>query len=842
MAIGSQDAPAKTYGDVLISGVKVPIVLPTDRAYSQPNLSGPHGDWFVDGNSAYRVGPKGEWADLAERLSTPSVGKKLSLPLIIKVFIVTDSLATKSVGGVVFPQRSTLTSFQRDDIANALAIAGGMVRASGFEMPVFDLSVDSSPILNDGADSAQIVREIVAPRVNNTLFSTDEPVYRGPYYGILVIHAGMGGEPAMLAHGPTPVNILPYWSSTETGETGELAQVLFANIVSQIERRDPTSTSSQFVSLNSGQQAAIPNWANESLTFAQQPIGTLPKAAPNLQATAKALSKNAELSRMEIEDATYVFARSYGLGVLEANSTAFSEFSVAGVGGNRHIVGKLKDSSTSFNALLGGSGAPIQQPSLNADGTIPISITGFGDFNAVEVEEGGVKIVRVTHKGHVMRGHVHLSKSLVVPGGGFLSFRVRTKSPEAYAVRFGHTTVISGAKVSEEASTTYQRIPTDGEWQTVIIPMPAQPGPFALAIEPAPDADSVNRFDAGPQSLDFTDFRVIQSGSATQDARHSSTDTILAIHAAQSPAEKRTLAIAAAKSTDFLTKLNGWVAWSQVALPEDIPVLSELAQSASDFGAMYALKALKQIATPESDAVILEVARRGPFDINRLLAFELVSDSIPESWISHVNLLLTNRDWRVRANVVPLANRTQSPRAELKLVTSLPDPDPAVRAAIISQLNPSNDLPANRMLFLAVNDSSEFVRAAAYVRLLDSTIDRIREEASKGVRDESPLVRKAILYYMAKHPKEDFRSALQMAVLDKDPQVLAAVLDAFRQQPGQVVWQEIQSVASASSPVVHVALLRLVKVKQISLPDELLGRLRNSTDPEVARLAREIGG
>lgn len=279
--------------------------------------------------------------------------------------------------------------------------------------------------------------------------------------------------------------------------------------------------------------------------------------------------------------------------------------------------------------------------------------------------------------------------------------------------------------------------------------------------------------------------------------------------------------------------------------PKTLPLLAAAAGGGGIGEAWLAAQALFLLETPEARAALTQVLRRGPFDLNRRFAAEVLQNSALESEESLLNMMLLQRGWRGRLAAVRAlaARKTQS--SQVVLTASMApeqEPNPMVRLTIVEALDPQFELAARRLLYSAVNDPINWVRAAAYAKLVDSSFDSIRLEALKGVRDDAPSVRKVVLQTMIDRPNAAYRSALRLAVADALAPVRAMALAAFAVMPGTVEPGEIQNTFQDSDEAVQLALVRLAAAQKVVLPSEVVAALKASPHESVRTAAARLGG
>ncbi len=233
---------------------------------------------------------------------------------------------------------------------------------------------------------------------------------------------------------------------------------------------------------------------------------------------------------------------------------------------------------------------------------------------------------------------------------------------------------------------------------------------------------------------------------------------------------------------------------------------------------------------------------RGPFDFNRMFAAAELRNSSNSGILPAASAMMLSENWRPRVAAAELTMLTKAPESGLLVTAMMDDPNPCVRTAIVKSADLSNDGLARRILFAAVNDTSLWVRATAYARMLECPIPELFQEALRGVRDTSPFVKANLLRAMTDNPKPAYRESIPWGVLDEDASVRSQALRALAVQEGAVTLEEIEPAYADSSEAVQLALIDLAVAKSLTLPAEVLTRLKSSSHASVRDAAQKLGG
>lgn len=885
----SQTAPVQNqpsqYGEVSINGKLEPITMPDLRPSqdSRPSISLPNGQYaFV---SLDEIGPRRAGTGSA----SPQDENPQGQPIRIKVIVCSDALIEDvQADGRHIRRRSTMADVQVSEVKTALGQLAFMVRRSGLPQPTFDLVDDDSPamfIAGPGSkvasgdlgkidpstsDDGQLfgrywLKNLLGPRINNDAFASDDPTYRGPFFSVFVIHAGLVKEKSFAMLGATPASVLPYWGCGPEPAKEALAVDLYAEFQRQSLMRLPgrafgADDPATVGPLDRRERSVLPVY-REPLTIGAKAVAALPiQNFPSFQP-----GYGSTVAQFSAGGKTLIAATGPGLDLLKSR-----EADVTAVASTRSKLGSVwvvVEPKTRAPSLCEWFGAAVPMSAGLSDvifspaDTLRADLEPFGDFSAALADVENEKVIKVNRQGIHTRGFVVLTHNRHEPifaSGAHksLRFKVKSKSRDDYAVNLhGKSGEIVASYVlngdnwlptgSAAVTVTKSRVPFDDTWQNVVLDVNPSADIFSVSFGPPPYGSLVTRSNGGPQEVLLSPLKIGEPVQPTGDTP-SAVDDFWAKVGTLDPSQLSEPQFAAVKAAietrSALMMVQAASVLSATKDPKALEWLKAMASDIEDSSALIALEALAKIGTPEAQAAIDEVTLKGAFDFNRLMAVRHAAKSLDAYWPGHINMLLTLRDWQLREKAVRLAERCPGQPVSVVLIASLQDPDPAVRFAITQTVDPSIELVSRRLLYQAVNDSSEWVRAVCYVKLLASQDQKVVSEAAMGVRDDSSHVKMTVLQTMVAAPRPEFRDALRAAMLDKDPAVLSLTLDALRASPGDVTYGEVATAGNSPYVSVQLALLNLAKAKGFKPPADVLTRLSASADPQVSALAKEIAG
>ena len=442
-----------------------------------------------------------------------------------------------------------------------------------------------------------------------------------------------------------------------------------------------------------------------------------------------------------------------------------------------------------------------------------------------------------------------------------LSFRMQSESKDEISVSaigdkgqvLGIATLRGVSRLPFGVSTPvqYRSVPNDKDFHDVKVDLAKLSGGqkiYQLRVGPTPYSKFFER-----QAFEQTTFRISDIKIGSGDAGVETARGVLAEDAAAAFVS----GITGALTTDQWNQVGTFFGqggnarltvislFTRVKDVRSLPLLGESAKSAIHSEAYLACEALAYQETPDAQAILEGVLRKGPFEANQRFAAEQFVKIPDKKYLPGLNLMMIQRGWRSRMAAVESLAAIKMKESEIVLITSLApqsEPHPAVRLRIAQTIDPTFELAARRLLFAAVNDPSQWVRATAAGRLIDSEFDQIRSDALKTVKDDSPTVRLYLLGLMKAGAKAAYRPALRLAVTDPDLRVRAAALDAFAAQPDAVATSEIQNVFEDTDEGVELALTNLAVAKKISLPANVVTRLKSSTNEKIRQAAANLPG
>lgn len=288
-----------------------------------------------------------------------------------------------------------------------------------------------------------------------------------------------------------------------------------------------------------------------------------------------------------------------------------------------------------------------------------------------------------------------------------------------------------------------------------------------------------------------------------------------------------------------IVAFNAAAAAGRVKAPALIPELATLVRSLESNVCREAIEALAFQDTPAAWEVVTKALDSGPGDEARASAARVLGRERKLVAAAPLTSMIVALSWRARATgAQALASLPGAEPAQLALVF-LQDVHPAVRLEVVRNARMEIDPVARRVQFESVNDPSDRVRIASYLALTRCLLPGMADEGYRGVRDDSPAVRLALLEAFRREPAPAARGALRLAVVDTDPRVRAAALRALAVSPGDVTLEELGGVLEEVDARIQAALVELAVAKRLALPPTTIALLRASTDPEVARWARD---
>ncbi|MCA0361248.1 MAG: HEAT repeat domain-containing protein [Armatimonadetes bacterium] len=827
------------YTVVNLDGQKYEALTSNSLGSWVPNLGG-----WADAKAAYKPAPRGApW---------------------VKVVVASESLVIdqQSESRRAASRRSAITVTQYEEIEQVLGQVSAILAADGMVVPVFEIIEDDDVLVATTnseqpgerwdweATTRRYQTEYARNRVNVDRFQGDDPIYRGPYAAVFVIHATLARPIVDDLESEQRVITVPFWGTGFQNARDSLATLLAPRIkdaLMQKMRRDHADESKLL-------DPPVPTYSR--FEEAQSAWKELVAAFPSGQLRIPfSIGSRETLRYAVVEGQPIIFARRDGLVALNSRKDKIADFTSFEGG----FAARLKSDPGSLAGFLE---IPQWMPKV-VGRSAPF---GLGDFGIKTESENGTNFFRINRLGWNTRGLAVIARGLEKPLFDLgtvrgLGFQVRSKTREDFALNLHaqdgsilHSIQFSGESHRPKESPNkdkidLRRVAMNGEWQKVLANLPILDGSvYALSVGPPVDGELLNRRDAQEDIIDVTLPESL--ASVTENPDLPSRVELMIV----SPNQMRDAMDLLANGSSY-EKLNALSILSENPDPRSIPVLGELARGTDSSLAWMALRLLADLrgrtntpsthpvpgvdsATYEIDQTIL----RSPFELNRQLALPYAQKSLGPEWLGHLNTLMTNRSWQIRSMTAKLFSRVQNDKAGLLLVSSLQDPDPNVRIAITFELSLEDDLASRRLVFQAVNDPNEVVRAYTFGHLSQSKKDDVIAEVVRAVRDESRLVRFVVVESLGQRKDEQFRNVFRIAVLDKNDQVVMSALRALKDLPEPVVLGEFANTLSSTHQGIQLGILELAIAKNIKLPQEKLDEWMKSSDARIRKMASDLGG
>ncbi len=851
MAAPAPQASQAPLASLTLAGRLVEVRLPKGGPVRDASLAYiPHKGWN------YQVGPSGEilgrwrnasyWAEIGERYQEVKPKLTESTPAWrVKVFVFTRSdILHKGADGVVEQQRLGLETRGLSDALEQIGLFKLMAdgEMGGVRQAEVNVDIETEPIRFDDSKESlgQWLRDYVTPRVNGGRFESDDSVDRGPFDSIIVVHPTVDSQETILLDGGfgPPVRLSGYFRSA--GEAGGLARDLKAKWdldlalagqrLGEPDESSPTLFSEDtWKAISNSQPFDRPRWvarkageprkAGPWSSLGVSPLTRLPALPPTWTAP-----EGRRAIEVPSQFADFVGSSLPEGGIAEGLRTGVV-FSVRSSG---DVLADLGWKGKTINEVrLPTKAAPLP---VEADG--PIALASSINVEAERTSTG----FRYTERGAARFGYASFVGSTEAPraftNARILKFRARSASEEPVAIHLR-----SGGK--DRAWTFGADLPKLGaEWTDYTIDL----GPDAvgvLALGPPEAIANRNQIDAIVVEVEGVQFSnagtpspAVAAITPSAGGEHRSR-ALYAASQAGSPVTEDLAKLL--KDPNATVQLNAVVAVSQAPRAADLPTLKALGSNVNVWVAAKAIEGMERLKSPEAQAALREVALQCPFDANRALAARALA---PGGDIAPISQLFAAKSWWARASAAQTLSRYGGGQNQVILMAFLLDNDPLVRLQVVRGADSENELVLRRLLWASVNDPSDAVRGASLVRLLASKDAKARTEALRGVRDESRQVRAVVVQTLPS--TEDARNTLRIAVTDEEPAIKASALLGFAKLPGPVDPAEVSTAFNDPIPVVQRALLDLVKAKNLAIDRATQARLRASTDPETAKLAREI--
>ncbi|MBL8061312.1 MAG: HEAT repeat domain-containing protein [Chthonomonas sp.] len=420
----------------------------------------------------------------------------------------------------------------------------------------------------------------------------------------------------------------------------------------------------------------------------------------------------------------------------------------------------------------------------------PIGPGLFGEIAKTETENGPAFKVRVNSGPR--EGQLVILDGLDVnlASTPILEFWLRITALDPLELRVGEQRVSIGYL---PGATKWVEPKRDGTWQKFTIGL-ASAGSAPSVILGVPEASRLlENIQYGYREFEIAGIRFL-AGAGTADSMPPPADELLRASMSSAPLLEVEAALDHPATSVKVAALYRLAYGAEPPSAERFKRLSELSRNPEPLIALFAIRAMARIQTPEVAEALKYNLETGPFEHCRLGAAITLGEVGSEQNTPLLATLLTAREWRSRVAGVTGLAKFVTRENSIILLAMLPDPEAEVRRTICSMIDLKMDLANRRLLFVAVNDPVESVRIAAYRNLLTNGLTEFKAEAMKGVREESPYVRSEVLKIMAAKPDAAFRRYVLIGLSDRDPRVRLAALDALGKQPGQTVREEIANV------------------------------------------------
>lgn len=479
-------------------------------------------------------------------------------------------------------------------------------------------------------------------------------------------------------------------------------------------------------------------------------------------------------------------------------------------------------------------------------------------------EKGSV--LEYVEKGLVRTGGLSSALGEVDPKATpLLSFWVKSKCRESLAVRAidatNHSAVVSiGTDAlppveGPDSKVIQAAFVPNGEWQRIVVNVGSQleDRNVHLVIGPSENGLRSERTIVAPVDFEFDRFEFLKPGDAPETlyqapAPDFASDSPRARLAALAEFAKAPRDDQKPQVIKLLSDLNDDVRLNATMIVggwKDPNAEDALTGNATNLDSAIdeaALEGLAKIGTDSAWATIRHALLSGTTNLSKITAARLIASKGDPQQAGPLSVLFAQRSWCVRkagAEAIGSLPGQEAPRLLMDFLGL--ENDPAVKLAATKAVDPSIEELCKQLMYSSVNDPSDAVRAWSNVKLILSPLANYRKEGFRGVRDDGRATRMIVLQQLAAHPSDENRTALQLAVADTDAQVRALALRAFSSLPGQVSIEEVSNTLQDRSPLVQQALIDLAITKKLSLPKELVKQLQASSDPEVARRAKELG-
>ncbi|MBL8086525.1 MAG: HEAT repeat domain-containing protein [Chthonomonas sp.] len=250
LASQTQPAARLDLGTYSVGPDKVPVTFPL------AGLDGPGGAYAEFGNLRFPLRADGAlmggrmadggWGEFAKGFSSYRDASEGTITWKTKVFLFTrgELIAKRGPANYSF-RRGVIEPFQIETIKESLARLGAMVKGQTFGRInlEFDITVDDDAermeLTNDSgpAFGRAFVTDVLESRLNDYNFQAEDGIYRGPYHGVLCIHAGLSDPVPLMSVRSMPVSAVGYYVRSPLADGDRLALTLYASWIRQLTWR-----------------------------------------------------------------------------------------------------------------------------------------------------------------------------------------------------------------------------------------------------------------------------------------------------------------------------------------------------------------------------------------------------------------------------------------------------------------------------------------------------------------------------------------------------------------------------------------------------------------------------
>lgn len=906
-------------GTAKIGMLDVPVVMPSTPARWAIPPEAAHIEvqaWrymvLPDGSLGRRYLSDGLWGQAGELYRRSLLAKNSRIDWKVKVFIQTrGEILEQNVDGVWRVRRSTIETRQIPEIYSSLALFKAMAEgASGGALNLsFNVTIDDDPVRLTATRIEPLINEAflrreIGPRINSSVFETDDKVDRGPFDSIFVVSALMTSDSTAVLLGGQPISFSSYYSNPYSQMEGGLSIALYRSWLWQL------SKAAERQGFQVRWPEKMPPPSDPTVGFGDPGFLITPEMW-SVISNRRDPSDSAYVARKWRPDSAGSFAWSevnkdpWGtLPLLVGNPVDSSEDSIIPLSNGDLAVrlfaaelvasGSLQGKVVGFRSGASGPWLEFRPNGPNSAGpkaaalglevvgttdwwkplsppaqpSIPLVPSSWGHLAAktvVDVSKG--PSVEVTESKSFRQGEAILATGGNLPmfdsaANPILEFWVHPTVAEPYELQvrdqlgrvMGSVVLGTPPMIPVEVGgkpTPYLPLKV-GEWQRAIVDLsksPADSRPSEIVLTLPPFASYQERTVGGATTFTLSGF--VARPASAEDANFKLTDIIepnevtqKALQASKIPTEAsetdKALLFELLRDPKELVRLNACATLTRVKAPDALSLLIDQSKSASPQIAEMAAKALIYQGTPEAWEAIKTLSDHGPFDFNRQYGSKELGSRKDPTDAGTLAIMMTAKSWHARADAATALGKLPGKDAPVILIAMLQEIEPGVRLAVTEGANTEVELVNRRLLWAAVNDPSEMVRSASFLGLMRSPIAEYKSEGYKGVRNESKAIRLMLLDAMRAKPSEEQRGALRLAVTDQSSEVRAAALRALSALPEPVVAAEIENTFADKDPRVQMALIELASVKKIALPETALQNLRSSVSKDVQSRLAEL--